>query len=49
MKAAADEDRARGLSDFDAALFSHLGFAVSNIARTLVMGLTGASARNAAR
>jgi acyl-CoA dehydrogenase len=42
MKAAADEDRARGLSDFDAALFSHLGFAVSNIARTLVMGLTGA-------
>jgi len=42
MQAATDEDTNRGLRDFDAAIFSHLGFAVSNLARNLVMGLTGA-------
>jgi len=42
MQAASDEDRQRGLRDFDAALFSHVGFAVSNVARNLVLGLTGA-------
>lgn len=42
MQAATDEDTNRGLHDFDAAIFSHLGFAVSNLARNLVMGLTGA-------
>jgi acyl-CoA dehydrogenase len=42
MQAAADEDRKRGLRDFDTALFSHIGFAVSNVARNLVLGLTGA-------
>jgi acyl-CoA dehydrogenase len=42
IQAAADEDRQRGLRDFDAALFSHIGFAVSNVARNLVLGLTGA-------
>ncbi len=42
MQAAADEDRQRGLRDFDAALFSHIGFAVGNVARNLVLGLTGA-------
>ena len=42
MQAAADEDRQRGLRDFDAALFSHIGFAVSNVARNLILGLTGA-------
>ena len=42
MQAAVDADRQRGLRDFDAALFSHVGFAASNVARTLVLGLTGA-------
>jgi len=42
MQAAADEDRQRGLRDFDVALFSHVGFAVSNVARNLVLGLSGA-------
>lgn len=42
MRAVADEDRQRGLRDFDAALFSHIGFAVSNVARNLILGLTGA-------
>ncbi len=35
----ADADKAS--IEFDAALFGHLRFAVSNLARTLVMGLTG--------
>ncbi len=42
MRAANDEDRQRGLRDFDAALFSHIGFSLSNVARSLVLGLTGA-------
>ena len=42
MQAAADEDQRRGLRDFDAALFSHIGFFSSNLARNLVLGLTGA-------
>jgi acyl-CoA dehydrogenase len=42
MRAAADENVERGLCDFDAALFSHMGFAISNIARNLVLGLSGA-------
>jgi acyl-CoA dehydrogenase len=42
MQAAGDEDRMRGLHDFDAALFSHIGFSLSNLARSLVLGLTGA-------
>ena len=29
-----------GVSEFDAALFGHIGFAISNAARSLVMGLT---------
>jgi len=42
MQAAADEDRQSGLRNFDAALFSHIGFFSSNLVRTLVLGLTGA-------
>jgi acyl-CoA dehydrogenase len=42
MQAAADDDRRQGLRDFDTALFSHVGFALSNVARNLVFGLTGA-------
>jgi acyl-CoA dehydrogenase len=42
MRAAGDEDSERGLRDFDRALFSHIGFTLSNVARNLVFGLTGA-------
>ena len=41
MMAAANPDTRRGLEDFDSALFGHLGFTISNIVRSLVMGLTG--------
>ena len=40
LNAAADEDRNRGLVDFDRLLFKHLGYAISNAMRSLVMGLT---------
>ncbi len=42
MQAAVDSDGARGLRNFDQAFFSHLGFTLSNAARTLWLGLTGA-------
>ncbi|MDB5813127.1 MAG: hypothetical protein JWN23_244 [Rhodocyclales bacterium] len=41
MRAAMDEDRDRGLIVFDEALFGHIGFSVSNAARTFLMGITG--------
>jgi len=41
MRAALDSDANRGLKAFDGALFSHIGFTVSNAVRTLVYGLTG--------
>jgi len=41
MQAAQDGDTTRGLKVFDNALFSHIGFTVSNGARALVHGLTG--------
>ena len=40
LEAAADDDRERGLIEFDRLLFSHIGYAVSNAVRSLVMGLT---------
>ncbi len=40
LNAAADEDRNRGLVDFDRLLFRHIGYAISNAMRSLVMGLT---------
>ena len=40
MNAARNPDRARGVDDFDQALFGHIGFTLSNAARSLVMGLT---------
>jgi acyl-CoA dehydrogenase len=40
MDAARNPDHARGLADFDRALFGHIGFTISNAARSLVMGLT---------
>jgi acyl-CoA dehydrogenase len=42
IHAAQDEDRRRGLERFDQALFGHVGFAFSNAARALVMGITRA-------
>lgn len=40
LEAAADEDKERGLIEFDRLLFKHIGYAVSNAVRSLVMGLT---------
>ena len=40
MNAARDKDKRRGLKDFDAALFGHIGFTISNAVRSLVMALT---------
>jgi acyl-CoA dehydrogenase len=40
MNAARDKDKRRGLKEFDAALFGHIGFTISNAARSLVMALT---------
>ncbi len=41
MRAAADPDRQQGLALFDRALFGHVGFIISNAARTLFQGMTG--------
>ena len=40
MHAAANEDQEQGLKDFDAALFGHIGYAISNAVRSFLMGLT---------
>jgi len=40
MEAARNEDRRKGVDDFDRALFAHIGFAISNAVRSLVMALT---------
>ena len=40
MEAARDADRERGLAAFDRLLFKHVGYALSNAARSLVMALT---------
>jgi len=42
MRSATDPDRKQGLRDFDEAVFSHFGYILSNAARALIMGLTGA-------
>jgi acyl-CoA dehydrogenase len=41
IAAANDGDRARASPAFDSALFGHIGFVLSNMARTFVMGLCG--------
>ena len=41
MHAAQDSDAARGLVDFDRALFGHIGFTMRNALRALGLGLTG--------
>jgi acyl-CoA dehydrogenase len=40
MNAAKNPDREQGIAEFDAALFGHIGFTISNAARSLVMALT---------
>ena len=42
LHAAQDPDQEAGLEDFDRALFSHIGYALSNAARAFVLGLTAA-------
>lgn len=42
MLAAGMADNEQGLREFDNAMFSHVGFAISNMVRSLWMGLTGA-------
>lgn len=40
MNAARDKDKVKAVRDFDAALFAHVGFTISNAVRSLVMALT---------
>ena len=42
MEAASSEDHAKAAVEFDRALFAHIGFTISNAARSLFLGLTGA-------
>ncbi|HKD54770.1 MAG TPA: acyl-CoA dehydrogenase, partial [Steroidobacteraceae bacterium] len=42
MTAARNPDRAQGVDDFDRALFSHVGFTISNAVRSFIMALTHA-------
>ncbi|MEO8137233.1 MAG: acyl-CoA dehydrogenase, partial [Betaproteobacteria bacterium] len=41
ITAAGESDRAKAVRDFDAALWGHIGFALTNAARALIQGLTG--------
>jgi acyl-CoA dehydrogenase len=40
MNAATEKDKRKGLRDFDQALFGHIGYTLSNAARSLVMAVT---------
>ncbi len=42
MEAASSPDHAKAAVDFDRALFAHIGFTISNAARSLFLGFTGA-------
>ncbi|RLA26976.1 MAG: acyl-CoA dehydrogenase, partial [Gammaproteobacteria bacterium] len=42
MEAATNENHSQGLTDFDTALFGHIGYAFSNMARSFVLALTHA-------
>src|SRR5213078_519759 len=42
MAAARNPDRRQGVDQFDAALFGHIGFTISNAVRSFVMALTHA-------
>ena len=41
MQSAMNEDQEQGLKDFDRAFWGHVGFTVSNVARSLFLALTG--------
>ena len=40
MEAATSTDEAQGLKDFDRALFAHIGFVISNMARAFFLGIS---------
>lgn len=42
MLAASHPDKEQALKDFDKAVFSHIGFAISNLVRSFWLGITGA-------
>ncbi len=42
LQAAGDDDQDRGLIEFDDALFGHIGYAISNMARSMFLALTHA-------
>ena len=42
IHAISDEDKSAALRQFDKAIFSHIGMVISNVIRTLFLGLTGA-------
>jgi acyl-CoA dehydrogenase len=42
LRAAAEEDTEQGLVEFDDALFGHIGYGISNVARSLFLALTHA-------
>ncbi len=42
MSAARNPDRAKGVDEFDRALFGHIGFTISNAVRSFIMALTNA-------
>ncbi len=42
LHAAQNKDREQGLNDFDAALFGHIGYAISNMSRSFFLALTHA-------
>jgi len=42
LRAASDKDTDRGLIEFDAALFGHIGYGISNLARSFFLALTHA-------
>jgi acyl-CoA dehydrogenase len=49
MNAAKNPDREAGIRDFDAAVMGHVGFAISNSVRSLILGLTSARFTRAPR
>ena len=46
LQAAQDKDHERGLVEFDDALFSHIGYAISNVARSFFLAMTHAKFSN---
>lgn len=46
MESAFDSDSNRGLTDFDSALFGHIGFTTSNLVRSFWLGLTSSRFSN---